>query len=41
MIRIYTDTSANLTPELIEKYALGVIPFSYTVDGVEQDGADF
>ena len=41
MIRIYTDTSANLTPELIEKYALGVITFSYTVDGVEQDGADF
>ena len=41
MIRIYTDTSANLTPELIERYALGVIPFSYTVDGVEQDGADF
>ncbi|MEA5050212.1 MAG: DegV family protein [Oscillospiraceae bacterium] len=37
MIRLYTDTSANLPAELIRKYAVGVIPFSYTVDGEPAD----
>lgn len=35
MIKIFTDTSANLTSELVKKYDLGVIPFSYTINGIE------
>lgn len=41
---IFTDTSANLTHELIERYNIHVIPFSYYIDGVEyyhDDPADF
>lgn len=33
MIRLFTDTSANLSLELIEKNNITVLPFSYTVDG--------
>lgn len=36
MIRLFTDTAANLTEELIEKNNITVIPFSYTIDGVQQ-----
>ena len=36
MIRLFTDTAANLTEELIEENNLTVIPFSYTIDGVPQ-----
>ncbi len=36
MIKIYTDTSANLPPELIERHGLEVIPFSYSVNGIEK-----
>ena len=35
MIKLYTDTSANLPMALVKRYSIGVIPFSYTVDGVE------
>lgn len=37
MIRLFTDTSANLSTELIEKNNITVIPFSYTVNGVTQE----
>lgn len=30
-----TDSSANLTDEMIEKYALEILPLSYLVDGIE------
>lgn len=33
MVKIYTDTSANLPNTLIKKYGITVIPFTYTVDG--------
>ena len=36
MLRIITDTSANLPAELIRQYELCVIPFSYSIDGKEQ-----
>ena len=32
---IVTDSSANLTDEMIEKYELEIMPLSYLVDGVE------
>ena len=35
MIKIFTDTSSNLTAAVIKEYNLGLVPFSYTVDGVE------
>ena len=35
MIKIFTDTSANLPKVLIDKYNLTVIPFTYSVDGAE------
>ena len=35
MIRIITDTSANLPIDVIRRYDLCVVPFSYTVDGKE------
>jgi DegV family protein with EDD domain len=39
MYRIYTDTSANLTPELYRQYGLIIVPFHYTVDGSEHPSA--
>lgn len=35
MIKIFTDTSANLPEELVKKLNIGVIPFSYSINGVE------
>lgn len=35
MIKLFTDTSANLPYALIEKHGITVVPFSYTVDGEE------
>ena len=35
MIRIYTDTSANLPDELIRRHGLTVVPFHYSIDGRE------
>ena len=37
MIRIFTDTSANLPAELVRQYGLTVIPFSYSINGVEAE----
>lgn len=34
MIKLFTDTSANLPIELIRKYGIKVISFEYTVNGV-------
>ncbi len=33
---IVTDTSANLTSELLERYSIAVVPFSFYVNGSEQ-----
>ena len=41
---IFTDTSANLPAELVARYGIHVIPFSYFIDGVEytcEDVANF
>ena len=35
MIRIFTDTSANLPFAVTQEKHISVVPFSYTVDGVE------
>lgn len=35
MIRLFTDTSANLPLELIRQYNISIVPFSYTVDDKE------
>ena len=32
MIRLFTDTSANLPLRLLDRYGIEVLPFSYTVD---------
>ena len=37
MIRLFTDTSANLPLSLINKYGITVAHFSYTANGVEAD----
>lgn len=37
MIRIFTDTSANLPLALVRKHDITVVPFSYTVNGVLAD----
>ena len=34
MIRLFTDTSANLPLSLVQQHGITVVPFSYTVDGV-------
>ena len=49
MIKIFTDTSANLPVSLTDKYNITVLSFSYTVNGKELpadadgefDGAEF
>lgn len=35
---IATDSSANLTDEIIEKYSLEILSLSYLVDGKEYSG---
>ena len=35
MIKLFTDTSANLPVSIIRKYGIEVVPFSYTVNGKE------
>ncbi len=40
MIRIFTDTSANLSDGFISQYNINVIPFTFTVNGVESDPFD-
>ena len=44
MTRIFTDTCANLPLELVQKYKLTVLPFSYTVGDQEftpEDSTEF
>ena len=41
MIRIFTDTSANLPKEWLERYELEVIPFSFSVNGVPSSEKEF
>ena len=44
MLRLFTDTSANLPVAMLKRRHITVIPFSYTVDGKETDypeDADF
>ena len=35
MTQLFTDTSANLPVEIIDENGIEVVPFSYTIDGVE------
>ena len=35
MTQLFTDTSAILPAEIIDEYGIEVVPFSYTIDGVE------
>ncbi len=35
MIQIFTDTSANLPEEMLRELNIEVVPFHYTVDGIE------
>lgn len=37
MIKLFTDTSANLPIQLIHKYGIQVVSFEYTVNGVSAD----
>lgn len=39
MIRLFTDTSANLPLELVRQNGITVLPFSYTVNGVEAENS--
>lgn len=45
MIKLFADTASNLTKEFVDKYNIGMIPLSYTVNGNETDcgtvGVDF
>ena len=41
MIKLFTDTSANLPLHLVRRYNITVLPFSYTLNGVEaENGAE-
>ena len=40
MLRLFTDTSANLPLALTKKHSITVVPFSYTVNGKEADYPD-
>ena len=37
MTKLFTDTSANLPVALLREYDIDVIPFSYTVNGVQAE----
>lgn len=37
MIRLFTDTSANLPVELLREHNITIVPFSYTVNGEPAD----
>ncbi len=39
MIKLFTDTSANLPLHLVQRYNITVLPFSYTVNGVEAENS--
>ena len=38
MIRVFTDTAANLPPEVLEKYDIRTLPLTYRVDGELPEG---
>ena len=38
MIRVFTDTAANLPPEVLEKYHIRTLPLTYRVDGELPEG---
>ena len=40
MIRILTDTSANLPPELVKKYGIEVLPFTYNYNNSDMNPKD-
>lgn len=41
MLRILTDSTADLSPELVSAYGIGVIPYVVTLDGASyRDGVD-
>lgn len=37
MIKLFTDTSANLPLNLIHQYDISVVPFSYSINSIEAD----
>lgn len=37
MIQLYTETSANLTSDIIKEYGIKLVPFTYRVDGKDSD----
>ena len=37
MTKIFTDTAANLSAAVIKKYDIGIIPISYSVNGIEHE----
>ena len=37
MTKIFTDTAANLSAAVIKKYDIGIIPISYSVNGIEYE----
>lgn len=37
MIKLFCDSAANLPTELTKKYSITVVPFSYTVNGVQSN----
>lgn len=38
MVRIFTDTAANLSPAMLEKYNIGTVALRYEVDGAALEG---
>ncbi len=43
MVRLFTDSAANLPPDLVAAHSIVVVPFPYTVDGepMQSTGAPF
>lgn len=40
MFKVLTDSTANLTPDLLAEYDIEAIPFTYTMNGEERLGCD-
>ncbi|MBQ9393657.1 MAG: DegV family protein [Oscillospiraceae bacterium] len=38
MIRVFTDSAANLSPQVLERLSIGLLPLRYTVNGQEPEG---
>ncbi len=45
MIKLFSDTASNITKDFVDRYNIGLIPLSYSVNGKEMDcgsvGVDF